>query len=330
MPAVELTVLIITYNHAGFIETAVDSVLMQETDFEYEIIISEDFSTDGTRHIVEQLAEAHPDRIRLCLSDRNLNDNTVMRRGFEAARGNYMALLDGDDFWTAKDKLQKQVGFLVTHPECSSCFHNVDVTYEGNPDRGHLWHQEDRMEELTAPKPKPISTLADIVRGDFIATCSVVFRSDATRELPPWFDDVTAGDWAIHLLCAEHGYLGYLDAVMGTYRVHPGGFWTMGQSTYARLADVEAVAATYDAFNGHLAFSFDREISEEVAKLYEHVAVLFYKRGESGTAAVCARRALGRARATQWPGRWRSLAVLVLARLSRLIPSRLDGGRLSG
>src|SRR5438270_2038014 len=115
----KLTVLIITYNHAAFIKAAIDSVLMQDTSFDYEIIISEDCSTDGTRDILHHFAAAYPNRIRLLLSERNRNDNRVVRRGIEAARGMYIALLDGDDYWTCKHKLQRQVEFLDDHPECS-------------------------------------------------------------------------------------------------------------------------------------------------------------------------------------------------------------------
>lgn len=121
MSPVQVTVLVITYNHARFIETAIESVMAQETDFEFEVVISEDCSTDGTREVVQRLAAAHPDRIRTLLSDRNLNDNSVVRRGVEAAQGRYLALLDGDDFWTSKHKLQRQVDFLEGRPDCSAC-----------------------------------------------------------------------------------------------------------------------------------------------------------------------------------------------------------------
>jgi glycosyltransferase involved in cell wall biosynthesis len=317
LSTVEVTVLVVTYNHAGFIEAAVESVLTQETDFGVEVIISEDCSTDGTREIVQRLAESRPDRIRLFLSERNLNDNTVLRRGFEAARGRYVALLDGDDFWTSKHKLQKQVDFLEAHPDCSSCFHNVNVVYEGDATPSHLFHQDDQVEGVTAPRPKPISTLADIVRSNFIPTCSVVFRADVARDLPPWFDDLELIQ-PLHVMTAKRGDLAYLDEVMGTYRVHPGGVWSMDRSKYQLLSDVEGVARTYDVINQHLGFSFDREISEEVALLYEGAAIRFYKRGDYPAASVCARRAVRRAPMTLRARRWRPMAVLALAPLRRL------------
>ena len=322
MSDIELTVLVITYNHARFIETAIDSVLSQETEFDYEIIVSEDCSTDGTREIVQRIAESRPDRIRLFLSEHNLNDNTVLRRGLEAARGRYVALLDGDDFWTSSRKLQKQVDLLEAHPEFSACFHNVNVIYEGDAAASHLFHQDEQRDAVTSPRPKPISTLTDIVRRNFIPTCSVVFRAAIGRQLPPWFDDLAAGDWPLHVLSAQHGDIVYLDEVMGTYRVHPGGSWSMNQSKYSGLADVEEMARSYNVLNQHLGFSFEREISEAVATLFERSAIRFYKRGEQRTARICARRSLGRVRPALWPKRWRSIAVLALSRLRPLIPRR--------
>ncbi len=95
--SVELSVLVMTYNHAGFIAQALDSALAQRTDFSFEILISEDCSTDGTREAVIEYAERHPGKIRLLLSTVNLRSNAVVSRGIAAARGAYLAFLDGDD-----------------------------------------------------------------------------------------------------------------------------------------------------------------------------------------------------------------------------------------
>ena len=97
----KVSVLVMTYNHERFVAQALDSALMQEVAFDWEILVSEDCSTDRTREIVVEYARRHSDRIRLLLSERNVRSNYVVRRGIEAARGTYVALLDGDDFWTS-------------------------------------------------------------------------------------------------------------------------------------------------------------------------------------------------------------------------------------
>src|SRR5688572_25005346 len=110
-PTPVVSVIVITYRHEAFIEQAVQSVLSQKTDFSFEVLISEDLSPDATREIVEMLRSREPDRIRTFLSERNQNDNAVLARAWRAARGKYIAFLDGDDYWTDPNKLQKQVDF---------------------------------------------------------------------------------------------------------------------------------------------------------------------------------------------------------------------------
>src|SRR5262245_25076291 len=126
----KLSVLVMTYNHVRFIAQALDSTLMQKTDFPYEIIVSEDNSNDGTREIVQAYHQRFPEKMRLSRSERNVASNAVVARGVDAARGDYIALLDGDDYWTSPNKLQKQVDFLEHHPECVICFHNAIVIHE--------------------------------------------------------------------------------------------------------------------------------------------------------------------------------------------------------
>src|SRR5512133_2186068 len=109
---IKVSVLVMTYNHEKFIQQALDSVAMQETNFEYEILISEDCSTDRTRQVVLEFQGEHPDKVRLLLSEKNIHSNEVVVRGICAACGEYIAMLDGDDYWTSPNKLQKQADFL--------------------------------------------------------------------------------------------------------------------------------------------------------------------------------------------------------------------------
>lgn len=291
MPEIVATVLVITYNHAPFVETALESVLAQETDFAYELIVSDDYSSDGTRDIIERIAEAHPDRVRLMVSPHNLNDNTVLRRGVEAARGRYLALLDGDDRWLASDKLQRQVDFLESRPDLAMCFHNVRVVYDdGTP--SNLFHQDAPSPMSTKP-PKAVSTLADVAPWYFIPTCSTLFRTEHLRDMPDWYDGLPAGDHPLYVFAAEHGDVGYLDEVMGEYRVHSAGLWT-SRGKYRALADVENTVEVFDAINRHLGFRYDHDIGGHVAWIYRNSAYAFYERGDYRSAAIAARRSLAR------------------------------------
>ena len=133
MPAdVKVSVAMITYNHERFIAQAIESVLMQQTDFAVELVIGEDCSTDGTREIVRAYGERYPERVHPLLHEHNLglkgHNNFVAT--LKACRGQYIALLEGDDYWTDPHKLQKQVDFLDGHPEYVGCFHNAMEVFD--------------------------------------------------------------------------------------------------------------------------------------------------------------------------------------------------------
>lgn len=261
------TVLVITYNHEPFIDQAIQSVLNQEGDFDYEILISDDCSTDGTRAIVEEYAKRYPKRIRLLLSAQNLNDNRVLTRGFDVAQGSYVALLDGDDYWTSTTKLQEQVTFLETHPHCSMCFHNV------------VRLREDRSQPpaySNPPNQKRFSGILDILDGDFIPTCSAMLRTELIRNLPEWYTRASAGDWALFVLAAEHGPIGYIDRVMGVYRIHARGEWS-------GLSDVEQVERLIQGqreLNAGLDFRYDSFLRQKRGFLYGNLAALHERAGQ--------------------------------------------------
>ena len=124
----KVSVVVMTYNHRRFIEQALDSVLSQRTTFAWELLISEDCSTDGTREVVIDYQRRHPVRIRLLLSERNLRSNAVVARGINAARGQYVAMLDGDDYWIHDDKLQRQADFLGTQAQKRKAVFRADQT----------------------------------------------------------------------------------------------------------------------------------------------------------------------------------------------------------
>ena len=126
----KVSVHMITYNHEKFIAQAIESALMQQVDFDYEIVIGEDCSTDRTREIVVAYQQRHPDKIRLLLHEQNVGVSLNDIRVYRACRGEYVAWLEGDDYWTSPHKLQKQADFLDSHPACSACFHPVTVFFE--------------------------------------------------------------------------------------------------------------------------------------------------------------------------------------------------------
>ena len=118
----------ITYNQEEYVADAIEGFLMQKTDFDYEILIGEDCSTDNTRKIVEEYAAKYPDKIRLITSERNVGCRKKFTEGFSSnSKGKYIAECEGDDYWIDPYKLQKQVDYLEGNPECTLCFHAAEL-----------------------------------------------------------------------------------------------------------------------------------------------------------------------------------------------------------
>ncbi|MBW8042187.1 MAG: glycosyltransferase [Planctomycetes bacterium] len=120
----------VTYNHAPYIAQAIQGVLQQETKFPFELVIGEDCSTDGTREIVFDYQKSYPEIIRVVTSDKNIGARRNGIRTEKACRGKYIAYCEGDDYWHHPQKLQKQVDYLESHPECGLVHSDQDRYYE--------------------------------------------------------------------------------------------------------------------------------------------------------------------------------------------------------
>lgn len=242
-----VSVWVITYNHAAFIEQCLDSILSQNTTFPFEVCIGEDDSSDGTREICQRYAATYPDIVRLFLRDRN----DPARAGcagvwqfnfietFKACRGHYVAACDGDDFWSDPHKLQKQVDFLERHPELSGCFHKIGKVDEHNnilcADMGY------------PPKRQEHYSLDYLLRhSNFSPMFSVVFRNHE-EVAPEWIRQAPFGDMIVHAGNLRHGDYGFIDEVMGFYRIHSGGL----ASGTSRLNNVRATLVVYRLIGEH-------------------------------------------------------------------------------
>jgi glycosyltransferase involved in cell wall biosynthesis len=218
LPKVSISLL--AYNHEEFIAEAIESVVLQKVNFAYEIVIGEDCSLDSTREIVLHYQRKYPDKIRVFLSKKPLNNRQSGRlnfvRNLKACRGEYIALLDGDDYWSSPFKLQKQVDFLDDHPRYAICFHDAIRMYENGSQRPWLY----------PGGKKEVYSLADLAAGNFIPTCSTMFRNRLFSEFPGWYYEVSMGDWPLHIINAHYGDVGYIDEVMGVYRVHSRSRWS--------------------------------------------------------------------------------------------------------
>jgi glycosyltransferase involved in cell wall biosynthesis len=272
----KVSILILTYNHEKFIAKAVDSVRMQRVTFDYEIVIGEDCSTDNTRDIVIDYKNKYPDKICLLLRETNLGGRRNFIDALKSCKGKYIALLEGDDYWISPHKLQKQVDFLDSHPECAICFHNVMVIYDNNPEISHPFYVQNPNGPFTQAKPKPISTLEDLVRGNFIQTPSVMFRAPLFEGFPDWYYTLPLGDWPLHILNAEHGNIKYINEIMGVYRVHSGGIF----SSKGPIQRLQGEIEMYRFIDAYFNFRYNKSIKPAVASCYLKMAERYKRNGD--------------------------------------------------
>ncbi|RSK48397.1 glycosyltransferase [Hymenobacter rigui] len=226
MPTV--SVCCITYNHERFLAQAIESVLMQKTDFDVELILGEDCSTDSTRQIALDYQRRYPDRIRLLLPEKNIGVMANFLGTMQASTGTYIALLEGDDYWTSPDKLQRQVDILEAHPGCTTCIHDAEEFMDDNSIPPRLF--SDKFSTVL-PKHEKEFTQGDIAQhGWFIPTASMLFRRSALFPIPEWVHSAFSGDYSLHLLLTRTGNIYYLPEVMSHYRLHPGGIMSATQN----------------------------------------------------------------------------------------------------
>ncbi len=168
----------ITYNHAPYIAQAIEGVLQQKTNFPFELVIGEDCSTDGTREIVIEYKKKYPDIIRPVMSDKNVGAKENSYRTMKACNGKYIAYCEGDDYWHRPDKLQKQVDYMESHPECGMVYSDYD-RYEVETRR---LVRSSNSEQGKIPPIHP--QLIDILRAKCgILTCTVCARNALIRKI---------------------------------------------------------------------------------------------------------------------------------------------------
>lgn len=209
-----VSVSVVTYNHASYIAQALDSVLEQETEFPFEILIGDDCSTDGTREIVQAYQKAHPEKIRLFQSTSRLGQYTGNGRlnnvrNLKAARGEFVAFLEGDDFWCDQSKLAGQIDWLRKHQEYTGSFHETD--------------QLDGREQFPW---REFGQQLDFGQCDVIAdlslfhTSSFVFRRQYCDQIPLTMLTVQSFDMAWFAMVSSHGPFRRIPHMMSVYRKH--------------------------------------------------------------------------------------------------------------
>lgn len=214
-----LSISCITYNHEPFLRECFEGFLIQKTNFSFEILIHDDASTDGTRKIIEEYTAKYPDLFFPFYQEHNQYSKGVrcmmVRFNFPRARGKYIALCEGDDYWTDPYKLQKQVDFLENNKNFSICFTDYKV-FEQNSKYFYF------PELIKKYRNQSVFSRNQLILTNFIPTPTVMFkhRKDVFTKLDL---NLYPGDWFLHILNSEYGLIKFLPFESAVYRKHDGG-----------------------------------------------------------------------------------------------------------
>jgi glycosyltransferase involved in cell wall biosynthesis len=226
-----VSILCLTYNHIKYIEDALDSILNQKVDFDFELIVFDDCSTDGTTEVIKAYAGKYPEIIKPVLQPENLLSKGIglyriyTQYLLPLAKHKYIAICEGDDFWSDQAKLQQQVDFLEKNPQYTICFHKVGILKNGQTNY-EIYDEYHRR--ILGNRSEFIFT--DLLKDNMIPNCSVVYRN-VVQEFPDLFKNLNFPDWPLHLLYAEKGKIGYINKFMAIHREHEKGLWN--GSSYA-------------------------------------------------------------------------------------------------
>lgn len=251
-----------TYNHVNYIEKALNGFINQRTNFKFQVMVHDDASTDGTTEILKRYEKAYPDLFRMYYEEKNTYSQGKMNSIVDEIvnhqlHGKYVAYCEGDDFWIDKNKLQIQLDYLETHPDCSMTGHNVLVLDSRD-------NSLTPFEGLT--KEQDITIEKMLLSNKLFQTSSFVIRRDAIKDNMDLLQDCTIGDWPLQLLASAHGYIHYFDRIMSVYRTFSQDSWT---GTIRKRADVYinhclSVARYLDRFDKYTDCKYSEIVKKQI------------------------------------------------------------------
>jgi glycosyltransferase involved in cell wall biosynthesis len=280
-------VLMITYGHEKFIEQAVEGVILQQTNFTFRLLIFDDCSPDKTEEIVKSLLNHHNTNLTIVYkrNQRNLGMYSNGMQSLKAVEAKYVALCEGDDYWTDPYKLQKQVDYLGNNPNSAGCFHHAYMIHTSGEDLNKLYHAH------VSNYKKYNQETALTWLGSSYATCSLMFRASILLDLPLWFIKNPCDEF-LDLLITNYGSLDFIDEKMSVYRISGEGVWTKINATKQMeellnraliLNNEETFKAKYSKFlskkikNLSTELTFDRNLDKKKRFHYFSIVLRFTK-----------------------------------------------------
>lgn len=215
----KVSVLVVSYNHVKYLEEAIESILAQQVDFPMEIVFADDCSTDGTQAIIQKYQSCHSEIVRVLDTPANLGITRNYQRGFAACAGEYIAVMEGDDYWLGKDRLKCLVEFLEAHPECVLVFNRMLFMDDAA--------RACRPLQWSSAQPYELLSGYELAGSNFIGNFSgCVYRASVIGKVDAQLYDHKMYDWLFNMFVSRFGLIGFIPRILSVYRQHGGGTWS--------------------------------------------------------------------------------------------------------
>jgi len=254
-----ISILLVTYNHEKYIRQALESLFEQVIEESIELVIADDASSDNSLNIIKEY-ESKDERFsfRYLENDKNLGITKNYQRGFAACTGEYIGILEGDDYWISPFKLQRQMNFLEAHWECNLCAVNYFIFEES---RFHLYTR------VPAGKGYILFDARNLILNNLVGNFSTcMYRKSALDDLPKELFELCSYDWIVNICVARKSMIGFLEEPMSVYRLHSSGVWSEMSDLKKRKTQLKLIPS-YDTLTNniyHLEF-------ESLSKYLKHM-----------------------------------------------------------
>ncbi len=264
----QVTVLLICYNQEKYIAQAMESILMQQFDGDLNLLIADDASTDRTLEIIRSYESKSPFPFLFLPEEKNLGIFHNYRRAFAACQGDYIAVMEGDDYWMEPDRIQRHVNFLENHQDCVMSINRLN----------NLYQEEGRFVAQKWPYKKDYQYISArmLAMGNLLGNLSAcVFRNSAIQKLKPEIFDINTADWMLGLALGQWGYIAKLKDLSSVYRISQSGLWSR-KTKKQRLHDLNETITRYDKC---LEYRYTKEFSSHrrILWLEQYAPAVFMK-----------------------------------------------------
>ncbi len=250
----KLSILLVTYNQQDYINQCLQSIFSQEIPFNSEIVVADDCSTDATPSIIEKMLKDSGCKYRFLDNEDNLGISKNYQRGFSACRGEYIAVMEGDDYWEDPLRLKKHVDFLDGNPNCVLSFNRLKIYFHNKGlIKTQKWTLTEDVEIITT------NMMALTNRIGNLSAC--VIRKSALQKLKSDLYDMGIADWMLGMAVGEYGFLARHKEPMSVYRIHNNGKWS-SRSRKDQVAGM--INYTIPKYDKYLGFRYHSEFEENI------------------------------------------------------------------